>query len=230
MKILLVESKIRIARRIQESLEKEGHTVLLASDGQLGRKLMLSTNVDCVIINSELPKLNGIDLCRNIRSLKPEAIILMIFPSENAAAMSGGFDSGADDCLLQPLDTAELLARLNALMKRKIGNEAEIPKVIVYAGVELNLDNRTVKREGIEINLTPKEFLLLEYLMRNQGRVLLREEIAQNVWSTKLQPGMNFVDVYINYLRKKIDKPFSVKLIHTKHWVGYIFQVPEYSI
>ncbi len=229
MKFLLVENKVRITKRIQQILADDGHTCLLASDGMAGRKMVQGAHFDFLLINSDLPKLNGIDLCKCIRGLKPDIPIIILASSKMADNMSAAFDAGADDCLLQPFDLRELLVRIHALMKRKHLAEPEQRPVLTYADVEMNLDTRIVKRNGTEINLTPREFALLEYLLRNTGKILSRAELAQHVWNTPLVSGANFVDVYITYLRKKVDKPFSVKLIHTKHWQGYVFRVEDYG-
>jgi DNA-binding response OmpR family regulator len=227
MKILIIENKIRIIRPLREALEEQGHSCLVASDGLAGRKMMLSSQSDFIIIDSDLAKLNGLDLCKSIRSMNPDVPVILLVTNEPGGTMAEGFDAGADDCLLKPFEMDELLVRIRALIKRKSGKKTECKKVLSFADIEMNLDTRSVKRNNIDIDLTPKEFLLLEYMMRNQGKVLSKEEIAQNVWHRKVIREMNFVNVYINYLRNKIDKNFSRKTIHTKPWMGYILMVEE---
>jgi len=226
MKFLLIEHNVRTASRIKRILEDEGYSCLIASDGIQGRKMVLKTSWDFIILNRTLPQLTGVELCSNIRNQNNEVPIIMLTDVKHRNKMAEGFEAGADDCLLLPVDAYELLTRITVLMKRK-GIETGSRALLTYIDLEMNLDSRIVKRGGIEINLTPREFSLLEYMMRNRGKVLSREEIAQNVWQVATAPKTNFVDVYITYLRRKIDKKFSAKLIHTKHWMGYVFKVDD---
>jgi DNA-binding response OmpR family regulator len=227
MKILLIEHRVRVIKRIKEALEEEGYTCILAMDGVTGRNMVLKTHCDFVILDSELPKVNGIELCGTIRKLNGEIPILLLIGDKPGDKMTEGFNAGADDCLLIPFDMNELKVRVKVLEKRKVAIASPNNNILVYSDLEMNLDTRFVKRSGKEINLTPREFSLLEYLMRNKGKILSREEIAQNVWNTKLTARASFVNVYVTYLRRKIDKDFPNKLIHTKHWMGYVFKTED---
>lgn len=224
MGILVIEDETRVAELIKRGLEQQGHEVMLAYDGEMGKKLALSRDFDLIITDIILPKINGLDLCKDIRAVKPDALILMLTALGTTDDKVEGFDAGADDYLVKPFDLRELHARTRALLKRNAGaGHMHLDSVVRYAGLEMDLKTRTVTREGSAIALTPKEFNLLEYMMRNPGRVLSRAEIADKVWHMHFDTGTNFIDVYINYLRKKIDKDHPVKLIHTKSGVGFIF-------
>jgi DNA-binding response OmpR family regulator len=225
MEILVVEDEQRVAYLIQKGLEEQNYKVDLAHDGLAGKKMALSKNYDLVITDILLPKVNGIELCRQLRKTKPEIPIIMLTALGTTDDKVEGFDAGADDYLVKPFDFRELHARIRALLKRNKGNEEkENVFALFYADLEMNLQTKTVKRSGKEIELTPKEFKLLEYMMKNPERVLSRTEIAEKVWETYFDTGTNFIDVYINYLRKKIDKDYPVKLIHTRSGMGFIFK------
>ena len=171
-----------------------------------------------------MPKLNGLELCKDIRSAKPETLIIMLTALGTTDDKVEGFDAGADDYLVKPFDFRELHVRIRALIKRQNGKTNHQGFILKYDNLELNNQTKTVSRSGIDINLTPKEFKLLEYMMQNAERILSRTEIADKVWDTHFDTGTNFIDVYINYLRKKIDKDFEPKLIHTKSGMGFIFK------
>lgn len=224
MEILVIEDEQRVADLIKRGLEEQGFRVTLAFDGEMGRKLALSKPYDLIITDIILPKINGLDLCKEIRSLYPSLPIIMLTALGTTDDKVEGFDAGADDYLVKPFELRELHVRIRALLKRNnlaVNNQGFILK---YADLELNNQTKTVTRSGREINLTPKELKLLEYMMRNSERVLPRTEIAEKVWDAHFDTGTNFIDVYINYLRKKIDKDFAPKLIHTKPGQGFIFR------
>ena len=170
-----------------------------------------------------MPGPDGIDLCSEIRQKDPDIPIIMLTALGTTNDKVEGFDAGADDYLVKPFEMRELLARINALLKRN-RRDRTAGNILSYADLEMNLDTRSVKRGEYEINLTPKEFKLLEYLMQNPERVLSRTEIAEKVWDTRFDTGTNFIDVYINYLRKKIDHMPSGKLIHTRTGMGFILK------
>ncbi|HTQ63413.1 MAG TPA: response regulator transcription factor [Puia sp.] len=222
--ILLIEDEVRIAELIKRGLEEQGFSVTVAFDGALGRKLATSNHYDIIITDIILPNLNGIDLCKEIRNVKPDIPIIMLTALGTTDDKVEGFDAGADDYLVKPFELRELHVRIRALLKRNSSKTNAQGFLLKYGDVELNLHTKVVKRNGKEIELTPKELKLLVYMMQNPERVLSRSEIAEKVWETTFDTGTNFIDVYINYLRKKIDKDFPIKLIHTKPGLGFIFK------
>lgn len=225
MAILVIEDDQRVAELIQRGLEEQGFTVTLAYDGLSGKKLALQNDYNLIITDIILPKMDGIDVCRHIRETKPDIPIIMLTALGTTDDKVEGFDAGADDYLVKPFEMRELLVRIRALLKRNTKTANNTGFIVRFADLEMNLHTKIVKRGGQEINLTPKEFKLLEYLMHNPERVLSRVEIAEKVWDTHFDTGTNFIDVYINYLRKKIDKDYDRKLIHTKSGMGFILKV-----
>ncbi len=223
MNILIIEDEDRIAELVKRGLEENGNTATIAADGLTGKIMALQNDFDLVIADIILPRLNGIDLCKQIRAAKPDLPIILLTALGTTDDKIEGFDAGADDYLVKPFDFRELLVRIRAVMNRKIGNKAGADSFLVYADLELNNLTKSVSRSGKQISLTPKELKLLGYMMQNSERVLSRAEIASQVWQTHFDTGTNFIDVYINYLRKKIDKDFSTKLIHTRPGLGFIF-------
>lgn len=224
VRILLIEDDERIASLVKRGLEEHDYAVTTAYDGISGKKLALAQEFELVITDIVLPKMDGLDLCRQIRSHKPSLPILMLTALGTTDDKVEGFDAGADDYLVKPFDFRELHVRLRALLKRNTSPSATQGFILRYADLELNLHTKLVKRADQEINLTPKELKLLQYMLENPERVLSRVEIAENVWNTTFDTGTNFIDVYINYLRKKLDRSFSRKLIHTKPGLGFILK------
>ncbi|MEA5259890.1 response regulator transcription factor [Arcicella aquatica] len=224
MNILIIEDDERIASLVKRGLEENDYTVTLAYDGMMGKKLALQNDYDLIITDIILPKLNGLELCKDIRAAKPNTLIIMLTALGTTDDKVEGFDAGADDYLVKPFDFRELHVRIRALTKRQSSKTGHQGFILKYTNLELNNQTKTVSRSGIDITLTPKEFKLLEYMMRNAERILSRTEIAEKVWDTHFDTGTNFIDVYINYLRKKIDKDFEPKLIHTKSGMGFIFK------
>lgn len=224
MTILIIEDDTRIAELIQRGLQEQGFISTLAYDGLSGKKLAVQNDYDLIITDIILPKMDGLDLCKEIRQNKPDTPIVMLTALGTTNDKVEGFDSGADDYLVKPFEMRELLARIRALLKRHNKTSNNSGNILKYADLEMNLHTKIVKRNGIEINLTPKEFNLLEFMLQNPERVLSRVEIAEKVWDTHFDTGTNFIDVYINYLRKKIEKDFDKKLIHTKSGMGFILK------
>jgi DNA-binding response OmpR family regulator len=223
--ILLIEDDDRLATVIKRGLEESGYQLTLAYDGQMGQKLALQEKYDVIITDIILPKINGLDLCKHLKLHKPEVPILMLTALGTTDDKVEGFDAGADDYLVKPFEFRELEVRVRALAKRQqFAGRSEVGDSLTIADLQMNTHTKTVYRSGTEISLTPKEFHLLEYMMRNRDRVLPRSEISEKVWKTTFDTGTNFIDVYINYLRKKIDRDYSVKLIHTKPGMGFIFR------
>lgn len=225
--ILVIEDEQRVADLLKRGLEESGYSVSLAYDAEMGLRLFRSAQFDFVISDVILPKKSGFDLCKDIRAVNTSVPILMLTALGTTDDKLEGFDSGADDYMVKPFDFRELIGRIKVLLKRN--GSAHIPvdemNELSYADLKVNLSTKEVYRNDEKIHLTPKEFNLLAYMLRNAGRVLTRIEIAENVWNTHFDTGTNFIDVYINYLRKKIDKNFEPKLIHTKPGMGFILRV-----
>ena len=223
MKILVVEDEVKVAGFLEKGLEEQGYAVDVAYDGLMGEKLALRNDYDILILDVILPSVNGIELCRRIREKKSAVPVLMLTALGTTDDKVEGFDAGADDYLVKPFEFQELLARIRALIKRSSGI-IQTSNVLKIADLELNLDRKTARRGNKSIELTAKEFSLLEFLMKNSGRVVSRADIAEKVWDITFDTGTNVVDVYINILRKKLDKDFESKLIHTRIGLGYILQ------
>ena len=222
MKILVVEDEPKVASFLKKGLEEKGYTVDIVYDGQLGLRMAGQNQYDLAILDIIIPHINGIELCKQIKAQKPALPILMLTALGTTEDKVSGFEAGADDYLVKPFEFAELLARVKALTKR--GKQtAEVTNQLVVADLELDVDKKVAHRGGQKIELTAKEFSLLDYFMRNEGKVVSRVEIAEKVWDIHFDTGTNVVDVYVNILRKKIDRDFPVKLIHTRIGMGYLF-------
>jgi DNA-binding response OmpR family regulator len=220
MRILVVEDEVKVTDFLRMGLQEAGYEVEVALDGISGFRAASSTAFDLIILDVILPGLNGFDVCRKIRETKAGVPILMLTALGTTDDKVDGFDAGADDYLVKPFEFAELLARIKALLKRYSPAARSSPNLQV-GDLELDLDKMVARRGDSVIELTAKEFSLLEYLMRNQGRVVSRSEIAERVWDITFDTGTNIVEVYINLLRKKVDKNFEKKLIQTRIGMGY---------
>lgn len=222
MNILLVEDEPKVAEFIKKGLREQQFNVELAYDGLFGEKLALENEYDIIILDVILPTVNGLEVCRRIRKYKTELPILLLTALGTTKDKVSGFDAGADDYLIKPFHFEELLARIKALARRKL----LISPSVVYKIADLEMDSykKTVTRSGKEIILTAKEFSLLELLIVNKNRVLSRNHIAEAVWGINYDRGTNLIDVYINYLRGKIDKGFNQQLIHTVISMGYVLK------
>lgn len=223
MRILLVEDEPKLSGFIRKGLEEQAWQVDQAFDGQMGRSLALSNPYDVIVLDVNLPHINGYELATQIRRENIQTPILMLTALGTLDDKLTGFESGADDYLIKPFEFQELVARLRALQKR---NNESSPQanLLKVADLELDLNEKVARRDGHRIELTAKEFGLLEYLMRNRGRVVSRVDIAEKVWDIHFDTGTNTIDVYVNFLRKKIDKEFPTKLIHTVVGMGYILK------
>lgn len=221
MNILIIEDETKVAAFLKKGLEEQGYRADIAYDGQMGEKMALQGIYDIVLLDLILPQINGLELCRRIRSFSQTLPILMLTALGTTEDKVTGFDAGADDYLAKPFEFRELLARIKALTKRTSGVQHKSGSLTVF-DLELDQNRKMVKRGDKIIPLTAKEYSLLEYLMLHQGRVLSRVEIAEQVWDINFDTGTNVVDVYINILRKKIDKDFDRKLIHTRIGLGYL--------
>ena len=227
-RILVVEDEQRVAELLKVGLEDSGYQVSVAFDGEMGLRLFRASRFDLVISDIILPKMNGFELTKEVRQLKPDIPVLMLTALGTTDDKLDGFDAGADDYMVKPFDFRELDARIRVLLKRKVvASQTAQPQELNYADLRIDLSGKSVFRDGREIKLTPKEFNLLAYMMENPERVLSRAEIADKVWNTHFDTGTNFIDVYINYLRKKVDRDFPVKLIHTKPGMGFILRADE---
>ncbi len=227
MKILIIEDDSRLASLLLRALHENGYEADVAYDGIVGQKLAMFNEYKLVIIDIILPKKDGLEVCKEIRRQKSSLPIIMLTALGTTDDKVEGFDAGADDYLVKPFEMRELLARVKVLLNRYSNLSPNTVSTLKYSDLELNLNTKMVVRNNQTIHLTPKEFKLLEFMMRNSERVLSRAEIAEKVWETHFDTGTNFIDVYINYLRKKIDKSFDSKLIHTKSGMGFILRYDE---
>lgn len=224
-RILVIEDEKRIAELLQKGLTEFGYNVSLAFDGDMGLRLIKANSYDLIITDVILPYFNGFELSKIIKSRDNNTPIIMLTALGTTDDKLDGFDAGADDYMVKPFDLRELNARINVLLKRKEkSTEKTNDGKLNYHDLYLDLNTRKVYRSDKEIKLTPKEFNLLKYFLENPERVLARSEIAEKVWDTHIDTGTNFIDVYINYLRRKIDKEFNEKLIHTSQGVGFILK------
>jgi DNA-binding response OmpR family regulator len=204
-------------------LEEQAWEVDVAYDGQMGTSLALSNPYDVIILDVNLPKVNGFQLATLLRNENIRTPILMLTALGTLGDKLAGFDAGADDYLVKPFEFQELIVRLRALQKRS-SESGSVSNLLKIADLELDLNERVARRDGNRIELTAKEFGLLEYFMRNRGRVVSRVDIAEKVWDIHFETGTNTIDVYVNFLRKKIDRDFPQKLIHTVVGMGYIMK------
>ncbi len=223
MKILLIEDERKTIQFIKKGLEENGYKVDTAEDGKSGKNLAFRNQYNLIITDVILPELNGRDLCKELRTAKIETPILMLTALGDTDDVVAGLDSGADDYLAKPFEFKELLARIRSLTKRQPQVQVNENQLRI-ADLVLDNNDRSVTRAGKKIDLTSKEFSLLEYFLRNQGRVIPRAELSKHVWNVDFDTGTNMVEVYVNYLRKKIDKDFEGKLIHTQFGMGYILK------
>ncbi|HEX8425567.1 response regulator transcription factor [Hymenobacter sp.] len=223
MRILLVEDEPKVSAFIRRGLEEEGFTVDTAFDGDMGGRLALSNSYELIILDVILPHRNGYEVLKVVRTHDQQVPVLMLTALGTTQDKLQGFDGGADDYLVKPFDFSELLARVRALTRRR-GQEVK-GAVLTLADLTLNTIAKTVTRADQPIKLTAREFGLLELFMRHPGRVLSRAEIAENSWEDSFDSGSNVIDVYVNYLRNKVDKGFEQKLIHTVVGMGYVLRV-----
>jgi two-component system, OmpR family, copper resistance phosphate regulon response regulator CusR len=224
MRILLVEDEIKALNALRMGLEENGWTVNTATDGESGLRLALQHDYDVVVSDIIMPGMSGLELCRQMREKGQSTPVLLLSALGETDDKVSGLDAGADDYLTKPFELRELLARIKALSRR--GNTAvyQSSNILIFNDLEQDLDARTVRRAGREILLTPREFSLLEFFMRNPGRVLSKTEIAEKVWDVDFDTGTNIIEVYLNYLRNKVDKGFEEKYIHTQFGLGYILR------
>ena len=222
MRILMIEDDKELAEITKLRLEKENFTVDVCLDGAEGLYYMQENMYDLVILDRMLPSMDGTQVLKEARKANVSTPVIFLTALGELEDKITGLDCGADDYMVKPFDFRELNARIKVLLKRVTGNVPELPQELVYADLRIDLQRKDVERNGIFIKLSPKEYNLLLYMVENAERVLSRVEIAEKVWNTHFDTGTNFIDVYINYLRKKIDRDFEPKLIHTKAGMGFI--------
>lgn len=220
MRILLVEDDPKLAGFIQKGFHSENLNLEIAYDGLIGQRLLEQNHFDLVILDVNLPGKNGFSLCHFIKDNWPITPVLMLTALGTLQDKVMGFTSGADDYLSKPFEFEELLLRVKALGKRSLSSDNRT-KVLKIADLTLNMDTQRVQRSNKNIDLTKREYELLEYLMLNRGKIISRIDILEKVWNLNFDTNTNVIDVYINYLRRKIDKDFDVKLLHTVIGRGY---------
>lgn len=225
-KILLVEDEAHVVSFIKKGLTEEGYEVSVAFDGKSGLRLSSENTFDLLILDIMLPEMNGLDLCREIRKSNTSIPILLLTALGTSENIVLGLETGADDYLVKPFRFNELAARIKALLRRSENKTAEISNEDIYrfSDIELNDTRKTVSRNGKAIQLTSTEYRLLFYFMKNSNRVLSRMDILEQVWGLNFDLGTNVVDVYVNYLRKKLDSEPDNKLIHTVVGMGYVLK------
>lgn len=223
MKILLVEDEMKMAASIKQGLEENGYSVDLAADGYLGLQMTSRNTYALIITDLLMPNMDGLAFTQILRKQGNQVPIIMLTALGTTEDKLKGFKAGTDDYLVKPFEFAELMARVKAVIKRAKLLETE-PQLLQYADLVMNLDSRMVERGGKKISLTAREFALLEYLIRNQGKVVSKVDIAERIWDLNFDTGTNVIEVYVSYLRTKIDKDFPVKLIHTRIGMGYILR------
>lgn len=221
MRILLAEDEKSLNDVIVKTLRKEHYTLDPCFNGEEALDFLRLAEYDVIILDIMMPKKSGLEVLKTLRSEGNKVPVLLLTAKDRIEDRVKGLDAGADDYLIKPFALDELLARIRALLRRESGRQDNCYRI---ANLTVDTDARTVYRDGKEINLSSKEFSILEYMMSNQGIVLTREKIEQHIWNYDYEGGSNVVDVYIRYLRKKIDDDFSPKLIHTIRGTGYVIK------
>jgi heavy metal response regulator len=221
MRILIVEDEKKVANFIKKGLEEEHYAVDTAEDGEAGLYLIEVNNYDLIVLDLMIPKIDGLEVLKRLRSRKNNVPVLVLTAKDSVEDRVTGLDTGCDDYLTKPFAFTEFLARVRALLRRE---RTEKEPVLRIADLTLSQVTHKVTRGGREIELTSKEYALLEYFMRNPDKVLTRTMISEHVWDYHFDSMTNVVDVYVNYLRKKVDKDFDLKLIHTIRGVGYMMK------
>lgn len=222
MRLLVVEDEKKLNELITKKLKKEYYGVDSCFDGEEAVRYVEGTEYDAVILDIMLPKLDGFEVIKRIRAKKNKVPILLLTARDNIDDKVKGLDYGADDYLVKPFIFEELMARIRVLLRRNSGNA---DNVVTIANLKVDLDAKTVFRDGVLIKLSGREYSILEYLIRNKGKILPRERIEDHIWNYEYEGGTNVIDVYIRYLRKKIDDSYTPKLIHTIRGLGYVLRV-----
>ncbi len=219
MRILIADDERALCGVVAKRLGMEGFSVDCCYDGEEAIDYLRFAEYDAIVLDIMMPKLSGIEVLEWIRSKKNSVPVLVLTAKDSISDRVDGLNAGADDYLIKPFSLDELVARIHAITRRKSG---VVTNIITAGDLTMNLNNHTVTRSGKSVSLSSKEFAILEYLVKNKGNVLSREKIEQHIWNYDYEGGSNVIDVYISYLRKKIDGDFETKLIHTVRGVGYI--------
>lgn len=222
MRLLVVEDEKKLNELIRKKLEKEYYGVDSCFDGEEAVRYVEGTEYDAIILDIMLPKLDGFEVIKRIRKKKNKVPILLLTARDNIDDKVKGLDYGADDYLVKPFIFEELMARIRVLLRRNSGNADNVIKI---ANLKVDLDAKLVFRDDVLIKLSGREYSILEYLIRNKGKILPRERIENHIWNYEYEGGTNVIDVYIRYLRKKIDDSYTPKLIHTVRGLGYVLRI-----
>lgn len=222
MKVLLVEDEVKMAQSVKVWMEEQQLKVDCVYDGLTGLLFAERSSYDVIVSDVIMPAMNGVELCRNLRLKGIMTPVLLLSALSQPEDKVSGLNAGADDYLAKPFDFNELLARIRALTRRQ--QAPATPARMIFEDIEMNLETLEVWRNGTKIALTPREFELMQFLIKNQGRVIPKAEILEQVWGLDVDINTNVIEVYVNYLRNKIDKGFDKKLIHTHFGVGYILK------
>lgn len=224
--ILVMEDEVKVADLIKRGLEAQGFKVEIAYDGMMGRRLGVQKKYDLIILDVNLPHENGYEVCRSIRERNAKVPILFLTALDTLDDKLIGFDAGADDYIPKPFEMKELLARVRVFLKRSGSYNADPAgsRMLQVADLILDIDSKTVVRAGRKVELTAKEFHLLQYFLENKNRVVSKVDIAEKIWNITFDTGTNVIEVYVNYLRNKVDKGFDRKLIHTIIGMGYVLK------
>lgn len=223
MKILIVEDEPNVVSVLKRGLNNEGFELSVAPDGFVALEMIGAHTFSLIILDIMLPGINGLDLCKQIKKNHPQTPIIMLTALGSTENIVTGLDNGADDYMVKPFKIAELSARIRTLLRRYAGLQ-QTEELIAIGNLEINISAKTVTRGGQEITLTATEYRLLQFFARNKNKTLSRIDILENVWDINFNMGTNVVDVYVNYLRKKIDKGFDTNLIHTVVGLGYMLK------
>jgi two-component system copper resistance phosphate regulon response regulator CusR len=227
MKVLVIEDEPQVSLFIKQGLEVQSISADVAYDGEMGKRLALRSDYDVILLDVVIPGINGFDLCKILKKEKPYVPILLLTTLGTTADKVTGFDAGADDYLSKPFEFEELTARIKALARRQKINSNIHEDLLRFEDLKLDLQKKVAIRAEKEIKLSVKEFTLLEFFMRNPGKVFSRMELAEKIWDLKFDTGTNVVEVYINMLRNKIDKDFRVKLLQTRIGHGYVLSANQ---
>jgi len=224
MKVLLVEDEPKMVRSLKKGLEEHLIEVDAAMDGAAGGRLAEANDYAVIISDVMMPEMNGLDMLRQLRQNGNQTPVILLTALGQTDEKVLGFEAGADDYLTKPFEFRELLVRVRALARRVPSNYQQPTTLLRFADIEMNLEKKEFLRGGQRIQLTPREFALMEYLLRNPERVISKAEISERVWNLSFDTGTNFVEVYFNFLRKKVDRGFPKKLIHTQFRIGYVLR------
>ena len=223
MKVLLVEDEQKMALSLKVGLEEQGMSVELAFNGADGLNKSITNNYDVIVSDIMMPGISGLEMCKSLRSQSIQTPILFLSALSTTDNKVEGLEIGADDYLVKPFEFKELVARIKTLNKRNQGS-LSTKNILTIRDLLLNLESRSVKRANVDIELTAREFDLLHYFIENKNRVISKKELNENVWDIHFDTGTNVIEVYVNYLRNKVDRGFDTKLIHTVHSKGYLLK------